>query len=287
MTPRNHREPVLPQALFERVVAKLGLPPEPGLDLAGLGRVYAAYSGQIANDNVQKRIWLAGDRARPPTGGDPTEFFSNWLDHGTGGTCFAANGGLCALLGAMGFDAQRFSGGVLMEGLEHDGNHGSVVARIESVDYLVDAQLASFVPLPLIPGQFASTGQGIHDISAAPNANGFDISWYPGANRERPMVMRLDLASGPVSHAYFLAQYALSASRQRRRSPFNEALFVGRHFPGSTMIVSRNARIVVSADNSVSKKEISPKERIQILIEDFELSRQVVNAIPPDEEPAV
>jgi N-hydroxyarylamine O-acetyltransferase len=248
----------------------------------GLSRIYAAFSGQIPNDNVQKRIWLAGDRTKPLPGGDPTEFFANWLEHGTGGTCFTTNGALCVLLEAVGFAARRFSGGVLMDGLEHDGNHGTVLVKIDGLDYLVDAQLASFIPLPLITGQFSSTGNGIHDIRAVPNSEGFDVHWYPGANRERSMIMRPDLAMGAVDHAYFLAQYTLSASSERRRSPFNEALFVGRHFQGSTQIVSRNNKIVISSDNVVSKTEIALAERARILIEEFGLSEHVVNSIPPD-----
>jgi arylamine N-acetyltransferase len=232
--PHNSVELAIPSDIFDRVLAKLGVSSKLTLDLAGLTRVYAAYSRHVPNDNIQKRIWLVGDRAKPLTGGDPIGFFVNWLEHGTGGTCFPANGTLCALLYAIGFNARRFSGAVLMEGLEHDGNHGTVIATIDGIDYLVDAQLASFVPLPLITGQFASTGNGIHDINAVPNAEGFDVHWYPGANRERSMIMRPDLTMGAVDHAYFLAQFALSVSRDRHRSPFNEALFVGRHFRGST-----------------------------------------------------
>ena len=258
---RRSVERAIPVDVLERVLTKLGLAARPTIDLAGLMQVYAAFSGDVPNDNILKRIWLVGDRAKPIPGGDPVEFFSNWLKHGTGGTCFPANGALCTLLCGLGFVARRFSGAVLMEGLEHEGNHGAVIASVDGVNYLVDAQLASFAPLPLVAGHFASTGDGIHDISATPHAAGFDIRWHPGANRERPMIMRPDLARGPVDHAYFLAQYELSAARDRRRSPFNEGLFVGRHFRGSTLIVSRSARIVVSSDNVATKSEISLKER--------------------------
>lgn len=285
-------EAAIPSDILDRVLAKLGVASHPTLDLAGLSSVYAAYSGHVPNDNILKRIWLVGDRTKPLTGGDPIEFFLNWLEHGTGGTCFPANGALCSLLLALGFDAQRFSGAVLMEGLEHEGNHGTVIVRIDGLDYLVDAQLASFVPLPLVSGEFASTGDGIHDIRAVPNAEGFDIHWYPGANRERPMVMRPNLALGAVDHAYFLRQFALSASRDRRRSPFNEALFVGRHFRGSTLrgstlIVSRNSKIVVTSDNVAAKSENTLFERSRILVQEFELSEFVVNAIPADEAASI
>jgi hypothetical protein len=97
------------------------------------------------------------------------------------------------------------------------------------------------------------------------------------------MIMRPNLTMGAVDHAYFLAQFALSASRDRHRSPFNEALFVGRHLRGSTLIVSRNNKIVVTSDNVASKSEITLFDRARILVEEFELSKHVVNAIPPDE----
>jgi hypothetical protein len=58
--------------LLDRVKSKLGLPSRPSLDLAGLNKIYAAYSGHVPNDNIQKRIWLAGDKSRPVTGGEPT-----------------------------------------------------------------------------------------------------------------------------------------------------------------------------------------------------------------------
>jgi arylamine N-acetyltransferase len=270
--------------LLDRVLSRLGLPNRPSPDLAGLNRIYAAYSCHIPNDNIQKRIWLTGDRSQPVTGGDPTEFFENWLAHGTGGTCFPANGGLCALLTALGFDAWRILGSVMMEGIEHDGNHGTVLVRIGDTHYLADAQLAAFSVLPLISGQPTSTGAGIHDIRAVPRRDGFDVQWYPGSNRQTPMTTRLDLKRGPVDQDVFLAQYALSASRDRRRSPFNEALFIGRHFPDRIVNVGRNTRTEVSADNVVTKREIRPGERVQILVDELGISAAIAQAIPPDEE---
>lgn len=276
-------EPVIAADMLERVLTKLNIHCKPSLDLTGLNRLYAAYSSHVPNDNIQKRIWLAGDKLRPVTGGDPGEFFTNWLDHGTGGTCFPANGALCTLLRATGFDAWRISGSVLMEGIEPEGNHGSVVARLDGIKYLVDAQLASFKALPLLPGQSSSTGDGIHDIRAVPVPEGLDVEWFPGSNRQKPLVMRPDLETGAVTHEYFLAQYALSASRDRRRSPFNEALFIARHFPESILIVGRNKRIEVLAGNVVCTREITLAGRDRILVEEFGISESAVRFIPPDE----
>jgi arylamine N-acetyltransferase len=273
--------------LLDHVTSKLGVPSRINCDLAGLNKIYAAYSGHVPNDNIQKRIWLAGDKSRPVTGGEPTEFFENWLEHGTGGTCFPANGALCALLRALNFDTWRILGSVMMEGIEHDGNHGTVIVRIDDTDYLVDAQLAAFSALPLIAGQSASTGDGIHDIHAVPRGEGFDVKWYPGSNRQAPMVTRLDLKRGPVTHDVFLAQYALSARRDRRRSPFNDALFIGRHFSNRILNVGRCTRTEISGDNVAKRREITLAERAQILVDEFGISAQIVRAIPPDEESTV
>lgn len=278
---------MLSAELVERVKFKLGLPSKPSLDLAGLNLTYAAYSGRISNDNLHKRIWLASDKSRPVTGGDPTQFFENWLAHGTGGTCFPAAGGLCEFLCALGFDAWRILASVMMEGVEQGGNHGTALVRIDDIVYLVDAQLAAFTALPLIAGRPTSTGEGIHDIRAVPRGEDFDIQWYPGSNRQTPMVTRLELKRGPVDQDVFVAQYALSALRDRRRSPFNEALFIGRHFPDRILNVGRNTRTEISADNVVRKREISLAERAQILVDEFGISAEIVAAIPPDEEATV
>ncbi|OSI96531.1 arylamine N-acetyltransferase [Bradyrhizobium canariense] len=270
--------------LLNAVKSKLGLPSRPRVDLTGLNQIYAAYSGHIPNDNIQKRIWLSGNKSQPVTGGEPAEFFENWLEHGTGGTCFPTNGALCSLLCAIGFDARRILGSVMMEGIEHEGNHGTVLVRIADIEYLVDAQLAAFSALPLIVGRFAKTGGGIHDVQAVPRGEEFDVQWYPGSNRQVPMITRLDLKPGPVDHSVFMAQYALSALRDRKRSPFNEAIFIGRHFPDRILNLGRLTRTEISCDNVVSKREITPAERTQILVDEFGISAEIVQAIPPDEE---
>ncbi len=284
MTDSVNSEPKLSSKILTRILAKLDLMERPARDLAGLNRVYAAYCGHVPKDNILKRIWLTGNQTGPVTGGDPIEFFENWLAHGTGGTCFPAAEGLYALLRALGFDANRVSGSVIMEGLERDANHGSVQVYLEGVDYLVDPQPASFTALPIISGQPSSTGDGIHDNRAVPVAGGFELQCFPGSNRQEPLRIQFDLEHWLVDHDFFLRHYALSALRERNRSPFNDALFICRCFPSSIVIVGRGNRIVVSSDNSVTKSEITIDERNRILIEELEFSEEITKAIPPDDE---
>ncbi|MDC0033325.1 arylamine N-acetyltransferase [Alphaproteobacteria bacterium] len=283
MTDITISEPKLSSEILTHILIKLDLAEKPECNLVGLNRVYAAYCGHVPRDNIQKRIWLTGKQNTPVTGGDPIEFFENWLAHGTGGTCFPASGGLHTLLCALGFDAKRVTGCVIRDGIEYDANHSSVMARVDGADFLVDPQQASFTALPIIPGKTSSAGNGIHSTRTVPVPGGFELQSFPGSNRQEPLRIRFYLENCFVSHAFFLENYALSAVRELGRSPFNDTLIVSRRFPGSLVIVGRGNRIEVSADNTVTKVEINIDERNKILIKELGISEEITKAIPPDE----
>jgi len=280
MTSTTAVEPDLPDQLCERVLEKLGFTERPRLDLVGLNTVCAAFSGNVSNDNIQKRIWFAGEQTSPVTGGDPIEFFENWLVHGTGGTCFPINNAIYTLARSIGFDARRIAGSMIVEGFEQDANHGAVLVNLEGIDYLVDAQLAAFKALPLVPGQAASTGEGIHDITAVPVGNTFHVLWYAGHNREKPITFHLTPEYDHVDHAFFLTQYNLS--RSNSRSPFNESLYICRHFSDSILTLGRSNKITVASDNTVTTTQLADDERWRVLVEEFGISEEAVNALPPD-----
>lgn len=271
-------EPELSPDLVERVLARFGLRQQPTLDLAGLNLLYAAFSANVPFDNVQKRIWFASPQTTPLPGGDPNEFFENFLRHGTGATCWPINGGLYALLRAVGFEARRIVGSVVVEGYPQGANHGSVLVTIDGISYLVDGWMASFKVLPLLLSGPTATGEGIHDIRAVPTGNGFEIVSYSGFNRDRPLPFRPEPEYDPVDHAFFLAR----ADRTRTIGFFNDALFVSRHFPESILTVGRKSKFRVAANGTLSKTELTPAERRRALIEEFGLSEEIVEALPPD-----
>jgi len=271
-------EPTLVPALVERVLAKLGLRQRPTLDLIGLNLVYEAFSGNVPFDNVQKRIWFAGPQTTPLPGGDPNEFFNNWLQHGTGGTCWPLNGAMYTLMHALGFHARRIVGSVIVEGYPQGANHGSVLVTLDGISYLVDAWMASFKVLPLVPGRPASTGGGIHDIRAVPTENGFEIISYVGFNRALPLPFRPEPEHDPVDHSFFLAR----ADRTRAVGFFNDALFITRHFRDSILTIGRKSKFRVAADGTLTKTEVGEVERRTTLIEEFGLSEEIVQALPHD-----
>jgi arylamine N-acetyltransferase len=271
-------EPALAPELVERVLVRLGLHQRPALDLTGLNALYAAFCGNVPFDNVQKRIWFASPQTTPLPGGDPTEFFNNWLRHGTGGTCWPLNGGLYALVHALGFEARRIVGSVVIEGYPQGANHGSVLVALDGISYLVDGWMASFNVLPLVSGRAASTGQGIHDIRAVPTENGFEIISYSGFNRDQPLPFRPEPEHDPVDHAFFLAR----ADRTKVVGFFNDAIFICRHFPESILTIGRKSKFRVAADDTLTKTQPTEAERRTALIEEFGLSEEIVEALPPN-----
>ena len=271
-------EPVLAPQLVERVLDKLGLRQRPTLDVTGLNTLYAALCTSVPFDNIQKRIWFEGPQTTPLPGGDPAEFYNNWLRHGTGGTCWPINGAVYALVRACGFEARRIAGSVIVEGYPRGANHGSVVVTLEGINYLVDAWIASFNVLPLIPGRPASTGTGIHDARAVPIENGFEILSYAGWMREQPLPFRTEPEHDPVDHNFFLARYDLT----KKVGFFNDAYFICRHFPKSIVTLGRSSTFRVAADGTFTRNQPTEADRRATLIEEFGLSEEIVEAIPPN-----
>jgi arylamine N-acetyltransferase len=277
MTNSNVSDPVLSPDLLERVLAKLGLSDHPSLDRDGLNGLYVAFCGKVpALDNILKRIWLTGDQTAPLTGGNPADYFENWLTHGTGGTCWPTNGAVYALVSSLGFDARRIAGCIVMQ--EYPGtNHGSVVVTLDGVDYVVDGNLGAFEVLPLMPGRTTSTGQGLNQIKAVPVENGFEVIWYSSVNRDEPLTFRTEPEHDPVDHNFFLTYY----DETKKISIFNDTLFIVRRYPDSIVTLGRE-KAAVAADNTLTKTAISDAERQRVLIEEFGISEEIAAALPPD-----
>jgi len=276
----THRatEPSLPPALLEQVIAKLGLEQPPALDLAGLNTVYAAACQRIPFDNIQKRIWFSTDRSRPVTGGDPAEFFKNWVRHGTGGTCWPTSGALYALARALGFRARRIAGSVIVPDYPRGANHGSVLVTLDGTDYVFDLTFGSFIVVRLKPGEAASTETGLHSVEVRPMPNGghelsFFIGWTTTALTFYP-----ESEHDPVDHAFFLARY----DRASRVGFFNDTLLFRRRFIDSIVTIGRGKKLVIRSDGTLVKTDLTLAQRNESLIQEMGLSEEVIARIPPD-----
>jgi N-hydroxyarylamine O-acetyltransferase len=249
-------------ATAESVLQRLGLPGRPAVTRAGLEGLYRAWCRGVPFDNVRKRIALAHGDGAPLPGGTAEDFFSHWLAHGTGGTCWPTSNALYALLACCGFEARRISASMQEEG---SPNHGSVIVRLDGEDYLVDSSMLTDRVIPLRPGERFEVDDAVHPIVAEPVEDTWRI-WFGYTMSRSTMPCRL--LEDPVDHAFYLERYEIS----RRMSPFNVALYARRNLDGALVSFLGRTRFRKSA-SGVEGQELSEENVESALREDLGLSQ--------------
>jgi N-hydroxyarylamine O-acetyltransferase len=139
----------LPAGLVDAVLERLGLPGAPAADRAGLERIYAAWCESVPFDNVLKRLWLEETWPGRLPGSTPVDFFRDWIEYRTGGTCWAGNGALFGLLRELGFPVELGAATMLATPDTPGPNHGTVIASLDEGRFMVDASILSGAPLRL------------------------------------------------------------------------------------------------------------------------------------------
>jgi N-hydroxyarylamine O-acetyltransferase len=106
-------------------------------------------------DNVLKMLWLEERWPGRLPGSTAIDFFRDWIEYRTGGTCWAGNGALFALLRELGFRVERGIATMLSSGPDTPGpNHGTVVVSLDEGRFVADASILSGEPLRLpAPGE--------------------------------------------------------------------------------------------------------------------------------------
>jgi N-hydroxyarylamine O-acetyltransferase len=245
----------------------------PTLDLAGLRAVYAAWCSGVSFDNVLKLIHVAEGHPGPLPGSTTESFFEQWLEHGTGGTCWAGNAALHDLLEALGFDVARAIATMLSSPEARGPNHGSVIVTIDGERWIADASILSGEPIRIpAPGEPAAAGP-------LPR-----FEWLDG----RPAVVwRTLTAPGgfPCRIDRIGAETAeWDALHQRTRAwgPFNYQLNA-RVMRGDTSLgVSSGRRFAFGVDGSVSASPLDRDGRVRFLIEVLGISEEVAGRVPED-----
>jgi len=137
----------LPSGLVDAVTLGLGV--RPANDLAGLTALYGAWCQAVPFDNVLKRLWLEERWPGRLPGSTPVDFFRDWLEYRTGGTCWAGNGALAALLSTLGFEVALGAATMLSAPDTPGPNHGTVVVTLPEGRFVTDASIMSGTPLRL------------------------------------------------------------------------------------------------------------------------------------------
>jgi N-hydroxyarylamine O-acetyltransferase len=269
----------IPPQLMEQVLTRLGLDDRPVVDLEGLTRVYRAWCENVPFDNVIKRVYFGEGRQGPMPGTAPAEFLQNFVDHGTGGTCWVTSGGLFAVLVELGFDARRVSGNMVGVGEFDEPNHGSTAVVIDGSGYLVDSSILSHDPIPLRDQQDSESAYPLQETTAQWTGSTWRINWLPGHGRDH-LVMQLD---GPgLGEARDFRFWEWRSEVSRTSSFFNDALYIRKSVLPGIRTIGRGKLISIDPPEEVAVMDLTADDQRRILVETFGLSEEIVARIPPD-----
>ena len=262
----------LSKSLIERILGKLGLNENPSLDLNGLRSIYGAWCDKVPFDNSRKLIHLKLNDPSPLPGDEPVDFFESWLRFGTGGTCWVGNGALHALLRAVGFNACR---GVATMAVAPNlpPNHGTVIVDYEGQNYILDASILHRVPLPMVQGTKTDNPAGGVELRKVDGH--WQIRWRP-LHMPEGLECRIDYF--PSNAEDFRERH----EQTRPWSPFNYGLYF-RTLRGDQVIgIANGQRLVLGAAGTVGSDQLTPDQRIEVLVNELGLSEEIARQLPPD-----
>lgn len=264
----------LSDELLERVLIRLGFTQRPEPTLENLRRIYAAWCQRVPFDNVRKLIHVRTGNAGPFPGSTAEDFFMAWLRHGTGGTCWAGAGACLALLTALGFDAMRGLGTMLVVP-EVPPNHGTVQVSFGAENYLVDCSMLHGEPLRLDGKPETVVDHPAWGVHGFQRNGHWHIAWRP-LHKLDGLECRLE------GFGYTHEDYAQRYELTRAWSPFNYELCVRLNRGDRVIGAGFGKAASLGADGSVVSQPVSDAERRRLLIEDIGLSEEIVSQLPAD-----
>ena len=260
--------------LLERVLSRLGLAERPAPTLDGLQTLYAAWCRKVPFDNVRKLIHLHSHAPGPLPGDDPSEFLDAWLAYGTGGTCWAGNGALHAVLVSLGFDATRGMG-TMHAAPEAPPTHGTVLVTCEETCYVVDASILHGTPLPLHESAPTGVAHPVWGVHCTKRDGTWFIRWRP---LHQPEGLDCRLQYLHVSRETFRERHEHS----RAWSPFNYEVYA-RAIRGETMVgVAHGQRVAFDSAGGVSHTPLGGDDRLRVFIDELGMHEEIVHQLPLD-----
>jgi N-hydroxyarylamine O-acetyltransferase len=264
----------LSMELLERVLSRLELSDRPAPTLHGLQTLYAAWCRKVPFDNVRKLIHLHNHDSGPLPGDDPAEFLDAWLAYGTGGTCWAGNGALHAVLVSLGFEASRGMG-TMHAAPEAPPTHGTVLVTCEGSRYLVDASILHGAPLPLHETEPTGVAHPVWGVHCRKRDGTWFIRWRP---LHQPEGIDCRLQYLHVSRETFRDRHEQS----RAWSPFNYAVYA-RAMRGETVVgVVHGQRVAFDGAGSVHCTPLSGDDRLRVFVDELGIHEAIVRQLPPD-----
>ncbi len=254
----------LSRKLVKKILVRLGIPSPLVPDPASLEKLYAAWCWHMPFENTRKMVALASDNNEALPGLDANDFFENWLEYGTGGTCWPVANAFYELLVALDFDAFRIAGH--MRDLP-ELNHGSVKVLISDREYLAEASLLLNRILPL--GDETLINRDRLYPAELERGDASHLLWLCTPPNEEYFFCRL--MHDPVEYSLFKQRYEVS----RETSVFNQRLYARRNYQDRMIILYGNMRYTKTV-HGIEKSELTKEELSESLHHEIGVSwRQI------------
>jgi arylamine N-acetyltransferase len=268
------RSPISPE-LVETVLLRLGLHERPDATPEGLAQLYHRWCRSVPFDNILKLIHIRKGLPGPFPGTEATGFFRSWLEHGTGGTCWAGANALHALLVSLGFDAQRGIS-TMVVAPDIPPNHGTVRVDFGGYSVLVDASILHDEPIPLAGSGVFPAGAPASRVSVRDSEGGRTcVRWSP---LHQPDGMDCRIEHFGASHDEYAAIYEAT----RSWSPFNYQLTARINRDDRVTGLSFGKAITLFAVRTPDIREIDHEGRVRFLIEEMGISEALAGQLPED-----
>lgn len=265
---------LLSESLLDPVLLALGFSSRPEPTLEGLRAIYQTWGREVPFDNVRKLVHLQRQDAAAFPGADAEDFFDAWLRHRTGGTCWAGSNALFHLLIALGFDAERAIGTMLVAP-DIPPNHGSVQVRLDAGTYLVDTSILFGEPLRLDPAEETAVAHPAWGVRGRRREGLWHVHWRP-LHKTDGFECRYERFG--ADHEEYRRRY----EETRGWSPFNYQLTARRNRGEEVIGLTFGQAVTLRPDGAVEQRPVENAERRRRLVEDFGMSEEIVAQLPPD-----
>lgn len=260
--------------LLEQVLLRLGFSKCPEATPEALCDLYAAWCQRVPFDNVRKLIYVRNENSGPLPGSTAADFFEAWLKHGTGGTCWAGAGACQALLSALGFDAQRGVGTMLVTS-DVPPNHGTVTVLFGDERYLVDCSVLHGEPLLLDATTETQVEHPAWGVTCATRDGRWHVKWRP-LHKVDGFECRLE-RFGVGRH-----EFENNYDNTRPWSPFNYELSARLNKVDKVVGAGFGQIVSLLSDGSITSLSATREERVRLLIEEMGMSDEIVRQLPED-----
>jgi N-hydroxyarylamine O-acetyltransferase len=260
--------------LVDAVLARLGIE-SPSRDLPGLRSIYAAWCGSVPFDNTLKLIHVVEAQPGPLPGSTADAFFEMWLEHGTGGTCWAGNGALHDFLEALEFDVERALATMLPTPDVRGPNHGSVIVTIDDTRWIADASILSGDPIRVVRPASVDGSKALPRLAWL--ADKPAVLWQT-VNAPSGFPCRIDRIGADPEEWNALHQ------RTTAWSPFNYQLNTRLLRGDEAVGASGGQQFAFRKDGTLTVSPLQGEERTRFLVAEVGISEAIAARVPSDRE---